>query len=294
MPASLGALLLVVVSSLAWGGFDALRKLLVDRIPPLTLICLLTLASVPLFGVWVAVDGMPAVQAGYAVPALASVILNVIANLGYIAALRTSALSVTIPLLSLTPAFTALLGIPLLGERPTPVQALGIALVVAGALGLNLPVGERLSAGSILRSWRREKGALWMVMVAFLWALTIPLDKMAVERASGPFHGLVLNAGVALGTLAGLAAQRRLRELAQVRRVLGPFAAALGVSAVALGLQLMAIQHLWVSLVETLKRGIGNLLAVLFGRLLFAEPVTGRKVAAVALMVAGVALVLLT
>jgi drug/metabolite transporter (DMT)-like permease len=293
MPASLGALLLVVLSSLAWGGFDALRKLLVDRIPPLTLICLLTLASVPLFAVWVGVDGMPAVQAGYAAPALASVVLNVIANLGYIAALRTSALSLTIPLLSLTPVFTALLGIPLLGERPTAVQGLGIALVVAGALGLNLPLGERLSIGSVLRSWRREQGALWMVAVAFLWALATPLDKLAVERASGPFHGLVLNAGVALGTLAGLASQGRMRELAQVRRVAGPFAASLGVSAVALGLQLIAIQHIWVGLVETLKRGIGNLLAVLLGRLLFAEPVTGRKIAAVAVMAAGVALVLL-
>jgi multidrug transporter EmrE-like cation transporter len=46
-------------------------------------------------------------------------------------------------------------------------------------------------------------------------------------------------------------------------------------------------------LVETLKRGIGNVLAVVFGRLLFAEPVTGRKLAAVALMAAGVALLLL-
>lgn len=299
MSASLGALLIVIASSLAWSAFDALRKLLVDRIPPLTLICLLTLAAVPLFALWVAVDGMPAVRPGYAVPALASVALNIAANLGYIAALRKAALSVAIPLLSLTPAFTALLAVPLLGERPTVVQGLGILLVVAGAIGLNVPARPGRPArpagrpAGALRFWRRETGALWMVAVAFLWALAIPLDKLSVERASGPFHGLVLNAGVALGTLAGLTAQGRLRELAQVRTVRGPFAASLGVSAAALGLQLIAIQHLWVGLVETLKRGIGNLLAVILGRLLFAEAVTVRKVLAVALMVAGVALVLL-
>lgn len=292
-----GALLLVVLSSLAWGGFDALRKLLANRIAPMALLCLLTLASVPLFGVWAAVDGMPAasaaMSAAYALPALGSVVLNVAANLAYIVALRKAALSVTIPLLSLTPAFAAVMAIPLLGERPTPVQGMGILLVVLGAFGLNLPAEERISPAGAFRSWRRDPGALWMVAVAFLWALTIPLDKMAVARVSGPFHGLVLNAGVAAGTLIGLTAQGRLRELADVRKVRGPFVAALVVSTAALGLQLLAIQVLWVSMVETLKRGIGNVLAVILGRVLFAEPVTGRKLAAVALMGAGVALLLL-
>jgi drug/metabolite transporter (DMT)-like permease len=293
---SIGALLLVVLSSLAWGGYDALRKLLAHRIPPLTLLCLLTLAAVPLFAIWVAVDGMPAVAGGwtgYALPALASVLLNIAANLAYIVTLRKAALSVSIPLLSLTPAFAALLAVPLLGERPSLIQGAGILLVVVGAFGLNLPAAERVSPAAALRSWQREPGALWMVAVAFLWALTIPLDKLAVARASGPFHGLVLNAGVAAGALIGLVAQKRLRELGGVREVAGPFVLSLVVSVAALGLQLLAIQVLWVSLVETLKRGIGNVLAVVFGRLLFAEPVTGRKLAAVALMAAGVALLLL-
>jgi drug/metabolite transporter (DMT)-like permease len=293
MSTSFGALLLVVLSSFAWGGFDALRKLLADRLAPVALLCLLTVASVPLFAVWVAVDGMPRVLPGYALPALASVVLNVVANLAYIVALRKAALSVTIPLLSLTPAFTALLAIPLLGERPSPVQGLGILLVVLGAFGLNLPAGERISPAGAFRSWRREPGALWMVAVALLWALATPLDKMAVARASGPFHGLVLNAGVAAAMLTALAAQGRLRELADVRHVRAAFVAALGVSVAALGLQLLAFKVLWVSLVETLKRGIGNVLAVIFGRLMFAEPVTARKIGAVALMGAGVALLLL-
>jgi drug/metabolite transporter (DMT)-like permease len=293
MTASVGALLVVLVSSLAWGGLDALRKVLAGRIAPLTLVCLLTLGAVPLFALWVAVDGMPAVRPGYAVPAVCSVLLNVGANLAYVMAVRTGALSATVPLLSLTPAFTALLAIPLLGERPSLLQGLGILLVVVGAVVLNLPVDGEVSVTAALRSWR-QPGALWMVAVAFLWALAIPLDKMAVERASGPFHGLVLNAGVALGTLIWLAVQGRVRELGEVRRVRGAFAAALAVSALALGLQLIAIQLVWVSLVETLKRGIGNVLAVISGRLLFGEPITGRKLAAVALMGAGVALVLLT
>jgi uncharacterized membrane protein len=293
MSAPVGALLIVLGSSLAWGGLDALRKVLVARVAPLALICLITTASVPLFGLWLAVSGVPSLRPGYFLPALTSVALNVGANLAYVVAVRRGALSATVPLLSLTPAFTTLLAIPLLGERPTAVQALGILLVVAGAFGLNARADGRISPAVAVRGWRSRPAALWMVAVAFLWALAVPLDKLSVERASGPFHGLVLNAGVAACTFVALTATRRLPELRQVRRVLGPFIASLFVGALGLGLQLLAIQLIWVGLVETLKRGIGNVMALLFGRFLFAEPFTARKLAAVALMAAGVALVLL-
>jgi multidrug transporter EmrE-like cation transporter len=44
--------------------------------------------------------------------------------------------------------------------------------------------------------------------------------------------------------------------------------------------------------VETLKRGIGNFSALILGRTLFGEAVTPRKLLAVGLMIAGVALIL--
>lgn len=285
MAIPIGALLLVVGSSLAWSGHDVSRKLLVGRVRPVPLAFLLTVAAAPLFAIWTAVDGMPGLKPGYTVPAVVSVLLNVAANLMFFAALRTSALSVTIPLLSLTPVFTALLAIPMLGEVPTVVQGLGIVLVVAGALVLNLPAEKG--------SWRWERGAAMMIAVALLWSLTVPLDKMATARSSAPFHATVLCGGVAAGVLAVLVWQRRLRELADVRHVRWVFALALVTSILALGLQLLAIQKIWVGLMETLKRGIGNVSAVIFGRAVFGEPVTLRKLLAGGLMAAGVGLILI-
>jgi drug/metabolite transporter (DMT)-like permease len=189
--------------------------------------------------------------------------------------------------------FTALLAIPLLGERPTLVQAAGILLVVLGALVLSLPAGERLSPAAVLRAWGRDPGALWMIAVALLWSLSGPLDKLALGQSSGPFHGLVLHLGVAVATLLVLAVWRKLGELSDARGAGLHFLAAIGMGSLALALQLVAYQLVWVSLVETLKRGIGNLLAVLFGYLVFAEAVTLRKLAAVTLMAAGVALILI-
>lgn len=285
MAVPIAALLLVVGSSLAWSAHDATRKSLVDRVRPVPLAFLLTAASAPLFAVWTAVDGLPAVRSGYWVPAVASVLLNIAANLLFFAALRSSALSVAIPLLSLTPVFTALLGIPMLGEKPTAVQGLGIGLVVAGAFALSLPE-ER----PYLR-W--ERGAALMAAVAFLWSLTVPLDKRAMTGASAPFHATVLCAGVAVGVFAVLVWQRRLGELAGLRQVPGVFALALVTAILALGFQLLAMQRTEVALVETLKRGFGIVSAVVLGRAIFGEPVTLRKLLAVGLMAVGVALILI-
>lgn len=285
MAVPIGALLLVVGSSLAWSAHDVTRKSLVGRVRPVPLAFLLTAASAPLFAVWTAIDGFPSVQPGYWLPAGASVLLNIAANLMFFAALRSSDLSVTIPLLSLTPVFTALLGIPMLGEVPTLPQWIGIGLVVAGAFALNLP-GER-------PYFRWQRGAALMIAVAFLWSLTVPLDKLAMPGASAPFHATVLCGGVAAGVLIVLVWQRRLGELAGLREVRGVFALALVTAILALGLQLLAMQQVWVGLVETLKRGMGNVSAVVFGRAVFGERVTLRKLLAVGLMAAGVALILI-
>jgi drug/metabolite transporter (DMT)-like permease len=179
-----------------------------------------------------------------------------------------------------------------LGQQPTWLQGVGILLVVAGVFALNLPADGPLSPAAAWRAWRSEKSALWMVLVALCWSMTVPLDKLSMERASGPLHALVLNLGVGGAVALILLVQRRLGELADVRKAPFVFLCGLLVSAVALALQLIAIQTVWVSLVETLKRGIGNVMAVALGAVVFHETVTARKLAAVGLMAAGVALIL--
>ena len=286
------ALLLILSSALAWAGFDLLRKLLAREISPLALLALNCTASTPLFALWAALDGGFHASPSYWAPALASVALNVASNLLYLEALRTADLSLTVPLLSLTPAFAALLAIPLLGERPSLGDGLGIALVVIGAFALRAPaVGG--GQASRLRGLLGQRGLWLMAGTAFLWSLATPLDKLAVGRSTPPVHATVLNAGVALSTLLALALRRELSQLRQVARRPGLFVLSQAVAAIALGAQLAALATVWVSVVETCKRAIGNLCAVVVGRIAFGEPLTPRKLAAVVVMAAGVALILL-
>jgi len=285
----LTVLLVVVASSLGWSGFDLLRQLLVRQIPPVALVFLLTAGSVPLFAAWLATAGVTAPAPGYLAPAVGSVLLNVAANLLFLQGMRLAPISVTVPLLSLTPVFTTLMAIPLLGERPSPRGAVGILLVILGAIWLNWP---RSSPAAPAQRGGSPWGAVLVTGTALLWSLTIPLDKLAVQRATAPFHALILTAGVAAAGFLALVVRGGLGDLGQVRRVPVLFVLALVVSSAALGLQFLAFPRIFVGTLETLKRGIGNGMALVYGRLFFGEAVTPSKVLAVGLMAAGVGLIL--
>jgi drug/metabolite transporter (DMT)-like permease len=291
MSPSLAGLLLVVASSLCWAGFDLLRKLLLREISPMALVFALTLASTPLFAAWTLAGGAAWPAAGYWAPAVASVLLNVLANLCLLEGMRIVPLSLSVPLLSLTPVFAAVLAVPLLGERPSPANAAGILMVIAGAIWLHWQPPVALTAEGERR--RQLKGALLVAFTSLFWAMTIPLDKLAVARAAAPFHGTVLNAGVAAGVLVVLLGRRRMGDLAQVRRLPGLFVLSLIVSCLALGLQLLALPLMFVGTIETLKRGIGNFMALVSGWIFFREAVTLLKVLALMVMAAGVALILM-
>ncbi|MCP4518942.1 MAG: DMT family transporter, partial [Delftia sp.] len=174
--------------SLCWAGLDLLRKFLVARVDPVALAFWLTLGQLPGFAVWAVVQGPLTVSPGYFVPAAGATLLNVAALALFLHALRVSPFSVTIPLLSLSPVFAALFGLPLLGELPTRIHALGMALIILGAFSLNAGIDDWKNPSRLWRPLLREPGSLYMAMVALLWGITGLLDKMALRHATIGLH----------------------------------------------------------------------------------------------------------
>jgi drug/metabolite transporter (DMT)-like permease len=281
---------LALGAALGWSLFDLTRRELAGRTSAWPLVVWITVGALPLLLVWGWTSGDWRLEpSGYLLPGLGSTALNVAANVAYFRSLQLSPLSVSLPMLSLTPVFSAGFGALWLAESIGARGMAGIALVVAGAVLLSL----RREGGGRARGLAIERGSALMAFVALCWSATLLLDKLALRHAGAPVHALVLNAGVALGGVVALGAGGRLAELGGVRRYAGWLAAAVACGAGALACQLLAIQRLPIGLVETLKRGLGGALAVVWGRACFAEPVTWPKLAAVALMVGGVALLLL-
>jgi len=275
-----------VAAALCWSGLDVVRKALAGKASPTALAVFLMLGLLPLLGAWALWDQTWVTDARYWPPAPAPMLMNALANVLFMRSVELSPLSRTVPFLSLTPVFSALAAIPLLAEVPGSTHWAGIGLVVVGALLLNSDLSDGWWS-----SITHEKGAPFMIAVALLWSLSTALDKRALPHASPATHAFLLSAGGALILVAWLLVRGAHGELRQVgcapKRLL---VAMIGFAAAAVALQMTALLFLWVAVLETLKRAFGVLGSIVFGRMLFLEPITGRKVLAAAFMVAGTAL----
>lgn len=270
--------------------FDLAQKLLGRFLAPLPMVALLGLASLPLFLVPLVVLGLPSIQDRYWLPATIAAFFHFLSHLAFIQSVRLADFSLTVPLLSLTPVFTTLLAWLMLGERPNGQMSVGIVLVVLGVALLQQPPSFTWQA--FAASWK-ARGPWLMIATAALWSLTLPLDKLAVANSSALFHGSFLTGAITFCALALMAARREPLPLAALRSARGTFWGAFLVCAATLGFQLFALSLTLASVVEAIKRGLGNLLAMFFGYLFFRETTSSGKWLASLMMALGVALILL-
>lgn len=296
LPSSL-ALGVALLSSLSWAMFDASRKSLVRRLSPESLLMLFASGQLPCFLLALGVGGAPQLDAGYLRPGMICLAANVSTNLLFFHAVKLSTLSRCVPMLALTPVFTAVIGFVLLDERPSGAQLLGILFIVCGAVVLGLHATPRPVAAGADASQAPETardsiaGPALMIVVALSLAISAISDKLALPHANVAFHASVQTGGVMLVAFSWLALRGRLGELRLAKPHLGAVAFGVLVSVAALGLQLLAIQSVLVSLMESIKRALGVLASVLSGRVLFGEPITRNKLGACVLMAVGVVLV---
>ncbi len=288
---SLFALLLTIGCALAWATFDAQRKGLVRHLTPVAVTAALAISQLPLFTAWALYDGRFVIGPGYWLPGAGVLVANVMASVLFFEAVRRSPLSATVPLLSLTPVFSAVFAAIWLGELLTSAQWAGIAMVVCGAFILNARTAELGRPLALLKALGREPGSPLMVGVAALWSATAVADKVSMQHTSVAMHAAVQVAALAAVLLVWMARRGTLPELGAVRRCSRLFGLATIVGCLALGLQLTAITMAHVGLVEAIKRALGVVAAVIVGRLVFGEQITAIKAMAALGIAAGVALV---
>jgi len=140
--------------------------------------CLTALLGLPWLLLWPPPLDGPALLAAL----LASGLVNALAFWAYGRGVARGDFSLALPLLNLSPLVLLASGWLLLGERPQPVAALGVGLLVLGALLL------RSSAAAGRPLWQAP-GAAEMLLTAVLWGVGASIDKLGVRSGSGLLCG---------------------------------------------------------------------------------------------------------
>ena len=105
-------------------------------------------------------------------------------------ALQTSKLSVSLPMLSLTPLFLVMLSYFMLREIPSEAGFIGIILIVAGAYIVNIKNGEGFFEP--FNSLFKIKGSFYVIIVAFVWSITSNLFKMGIIASNALFFTVLV------------------------------------------------------------------------------------------------------
>ena len=112
--------------------------------------------------------------------------LEITAMILYIKALSRYDLSMTAPLLSLTPLFLLITGSVFLGETITPTGIAGVLIVLLGIYVMNI---SQLKEGMLapFKCLLRNEGSMLVIIVALIYAVTSTMGKKVVTLTGSSF-----------------------------------------------------------------------------------------------------------
>lgn len=112
--------------------------------------------------------------------------LQIVSNVFYFRAIKSSDLSLTIPIISFTPLFLLATSPLILKEFPGKWDILGIIFVVGGSYILKIK-SKNEGYFAPLKALFRENGPRFMLGVAVIWSFLSTFNKMGIEKSSPIF-----------------------------------------------------------------------------------------------------------
>ena len=234
---------------------------------------------------WVIHTGIPALNSQFWVALLIGGSINAVTALLYIKAIKVSDLSLTVPLVALTPLFMLLTSPLIVGEYPKFFDYIGILLIVIGSYLLNI---KEKSQGYLapFKALLNEPGPKLMLIVAFLWSITSNFDKIGVQNSSPIFWLFSIFGTISILLLPVLLyntpnpSRKILKQL--------PMLAAMGFfNAIGVLCQMQALTLTLVVQVIAIKR-TSVLMGVLFGHFIFKEKDIQQRLLGAGIMILGV------
>lgn len=234
---------------------------------------------------WVIYTGIPTLNAQFWISLLIGGSINAVATLLYIKAIKLSDLSLTVPLVALTPLFMLLTSPLIVGEYPKFFDYIGIFLIVIGSYLLNI---KEKSQGYLapFKALLSEPGPKFMLIVAFLWSITSNFDKIGVKNSS-PIFWLFSLFGTMSILLLPILLHKTPNPGTKILKQL-PMLATMGFfNAIGVLCQMQALTLTLVVQVIAIKR-TSVLMGVLFGHFIFKEKDIQQRLLGAGIMIVGV------
>ena len=245
-------------------------------------------AGVLLFVV-VVFNGIPVITQKFWIALAVRGIINFFTTVMYMRAIRETDLSLTVPLLTFTPALLLITSPIFVGEYPSFLGYVGVLLVVIGSYLLN--IGEfREGWLAPFRALVRNRGSRIMVLIAVIWSISSNFDKIGLQGSSPLFWAASIHLFLGITLFPFMISRVRMQGLRARWRGL----AIVGVvKALSAGFQMLAVSMTLVPYAISVKR-MSAVMSVLWGHYHFKEKGMRARLLGTIIMVGGVILITLS
>ena len=284
-------ILICIISSFFWATFDLTRKLSLKKITSTSLLLMFTFTQLVVFFIWLLYSDFSINLIPYLFPGLILILIGLLSALLFLKAIKQSDLSLTIPLLSLSPMFSSLFSFFFLHEKLSNIQYLGIFSIIFGTLTL---YSKKLTITEILKSFKiisTNDSARLMIVVSIIWSLTPVLDKLCLANSSINIHGFIQSLGMII-LLIFLLKKDSNKEIRKIKKYWKLIFLTVLIGTLATILQFYAILSNYVPIMESIKRSVGQISSVFLGKFFFNEQITKSKISGVIILSMGVYFIL--
>ena len=228
---------------------------------------------------------IPSLDLPFFLALLISVPLEVTALILYTKAIKLSPLSLTLPFLALSPVFMIFTSDLMLGERLGKLGIISIFLATAGAYLLNVNTTKK-GILEPFKAIRRERGSLYMILVAFIYSITSNLGKMAIIHSSPLFFAATYLPILAIVFFPIVMWKNHgnVKELFVSPKTFGAIGLAMAISVTA---HVLAVNMMAVPYVISVKR-LSLLFGIMYGAIWFKETHIKERLLGAIIMISGV------
>jgi drug/metabolite transporter (DMT)-like permease len=283
-------LILSLLTALAVASQDAWVKKHFSHLSAYDMLAFPFLFSLPLFALSIPFIPIPPLDAAFYWCFLVSLPINFVPFFIYMAAIRVSPLSLTLPYLAFTPAFMIFTGYVFLAETPNFGGLSGIVITCIGGYVLNLEP-DRRSWLAPIKAVFKETGSWLMLIVALIFSFSAVIGKKGILHSSPLFFTMTLFAVLSFLAILVLLVLGKVRlQTFRDDWAKGMVAGLMFfIHALAHG---FAISLVKASYMISVKR-LSVLIGIIYGRLFFKEKYIAVRLVGAGLMVAGAVLITL-